>query len=466
MVAAKNAVPDDAILTLGESERRHEARKVVFASFIGTTIEWYDFYLYSTCAALIFPRLFFPHMETWLGIIASFATYALGFVARPVGAWLFGVLGDRQGRKKVLIETLLVMGIGTVLIGLLPTYETAGSIAALFLIILRLAQGIGIGGEWGSAVVIAVEHAPKELRGLYGSAPQVGVPAGLLLSTFAFWLTSHSMSDAALFAWGWRIPFLAGIVLVILGIAIRISMMESPVFVDMVKQKTLSKSPTRDMLQTQRRSLWIAIGMRLLQNAVFYLYTSFFLIYVVQYLHLPRSVGLNNIMLYSALGFISLPFWSWLTDKFGRKVVYLTGTVLSTLFVVPYFWLLQTGSMFAITVAVVVGLNFFHDSMYGPQAVYYSELFDAKVRQTGASVAYAVASVLAGGFSPIIAEYLLHKMNGQTWGVSLYVIVVGILSIIAVLCARETKDDILYEKSATEKPATGQRVAAGRLSTN
>jgi len=357
------------------------------------------------------------------------------------------VLGDRYGRKEVLIETLLVMGIGTFVIGLLPTYQTVGNLGALLLIVLRLAQGIGIGGEWGSAVVIAVEHAPKHLRGLYGSAPQVGVPAGLLLSTFAFWLTQHSMSNEALFAWGWRIPFLAGAVLVVLGLIIRISMMESPVFVDMVKKKAISKSPTREMLTTQRRSLYVSIGMRLLQNAVFYLYTSFFLIYVVQYLKLPRSVGLNNIMLYSVIGFISLPFWSWLTDKVGRKKVYLAGTILSTIFVVPYFWLLQTGSPIAITVAVVIGLNLFHDSMYGPQAVYYSELFDAKVRQTGASVAYAIASVLAGGFSPIIAEYLLHEMNGQTWGVSLYVIGVGIVSIIAVLCARETRDDVIYERA-------------------
>jgi MHS family shikimate/dehydroshikimate transporter-like MFS transporter len=420
-----------------------EHRKVAMASLIGTAIEWYDFYIYGTCAALIFPRLFFPSVDPTLGIIAAFATYAVGFLARPVGAAVFGHFGDRVGRKKALMISLLMMGLSTIAIGFLPTYETVGVWGAVMLCCLRLLQGFAVGGEWGSAVVMAVEHAPKDKRGLFGSFPQVGVPLGLLASTAVFSLVSNNMSDQDLFAWGWRIPFLASIVMIFIGVFVRAKLRESPAFEQMKANHEVAKNPGMDVVRDQWRTLLLTIGMKLLQNALFYIYSVFMLSYIATNLNMPRSVGLNAVMIASVVGIFTLPAWSYLSDKIGRKPVYLFGCIASVLFIFPFFALVETKSVWLITIGMIIGLNVLHDSMYGPQAVYFSELFGTKVRLSGASIGYAIGAVLSGGIAPMVAAALVAANQGKTWGVGWYLVGLGVISIIATVLARETfKEEI------------------------
>ncbi|PTY76162.1 MFS transporter [Heyndrickxia sporothermodurans] len=421
-----------------EKDFSKEHRKVALASFIGTTIEWYDFYLYGTAAALVFPALFFPNFDPLYGTLAAFGSYAAGFIARPLGSMVFGHYGDKLGRKKVLTISLLLMGISTFFMGLLPSYHSVGVLAPLLISLLRVIQGFAIGGEWGSAVVMAVEHAPKGKRGLFGSFPQMGVPAGLLLSTGVFSFVSTNMSNETFLNWGWRIPFLLSIVLVMIGLYIRLKVSESPVFLDVAEKKQQEKRPVITVLRNQKKPLFLTIGMKLVQNAVFYVYSVFILTYLVSTHGIDRSVGLNAVMISSAIGFVTMPLWSYLSDKIGRKPVYLFGTVASTLFVFPFFWFMNSGSVFLITIGIILGLNVLHDAVYGPQAVYYSELFSTKTRLSGASIGYQIGAILAGGFSPIIATALLAKFDGQYWPIAIYLIALGVLSIIATLYARET----------------------------
>lgn len=340
--------------------------------------------------------------------------------------------------------SLIVMGLSTFLMGLLPTYQSIGFLAPLLLCILRLLQGFAVGGEWGSAVVMAVEHAPSGKRGLYGSFPQMGVPAGLLLSTLVFSLVSNSMTNEEFLAWGWRIPFLLSIVLVLIGVYVRLKVSESPVFLkEVLAKQQQEKSPVLTVLREQKKPLFLTVGMKLLQNAVFYIYTVFVLTYIVDTLKMDRSVGLNAVMISSVIGFATLPFWSYLSDKIGRKPVYLFGTIASTLFVFPFFWMIDTRSVLWTTLAIIIGLNVLHDAVYGPQAVYYSEQFGTKVRLSGASIGYQIGTILAGGFSPIIATALLAEFEGENWPICLYLFVLGVLSTIATLYARETYRDSL-----------------------
>lgn len=421
-----------------------EHRKVAMASFVGTAIEWYDFYLYGTAAALIFPKLFFPTFDPLYGTLASFTTYAAGFLARPLGSILFGHFGDQVGRKRMLTLSLVIMGISTFLMGLLPSYHSAGYLAPLLLCLLRCIQGFAVGGEWGSAVVIAVEHAPPGKRGLYGSFPQMGVPAGLLLSTLVFSLVSSNLSNEDFLAWGWRIPFLFSIALVLIGLYVRFQVSESPVFLkEVLAKQQPEKHPVQSVLRQQKKPLFLTIGMKLLQNGVFYIYTVFVLTYLVDIRQMDRSVGLNAVMISSMIGFATLPLWSYLSDKIGRKPVYLFGTVASTLFIFPFFWLIDAGSVFWVTVSMVIGLNVLHDAVYGPQAVYFSEQFGTKVRLSGASIGYQIGTILAGGFSPIIATSLLAEFEGASWPICLYVLLLGLLSTVATLFARETYRDSL-----------------------
>lgn len=415
------------------------------ASFIGTTIEWYDFYLYGTAAALVFPALFFPTFDPLYGTLAAFASYAAGFIARPLGSMFFGHYGDKIGRKKMLTLSLILMGLATFLMGFLPTYQSVGILAPVLISLLRIIQGFAVGCEWGSAVVMSVEHAPRGKRGLYGSFPQMGVPAGLLLSTLAFSLTTNSMTNEAFTQWGWRIPFLCSAALVIFGLYVRLRVSESPVFLEAVAKNQQEEKPVLTVLREQKKPLFLTIGMKLLQNAVFYIYSVFVLSYIVSTLGMDRSVGLNAVMISSVVGFATMPLWSYLSDKIGRKPVYLFGVIASTLFVFPFFWLMNTGSVFLITIGIILGLNVLHDAVYGPQAVYYSELFGTKVRLSGASIGYQIGAILAGGFSPMIATALLAKFDGASWPISLYLVALGIISIICTLFARETYRDSLTE---------------------
>ena len=408
---------------------------VALASLIGTAVEWYDFYLYGTAAALVFNRLYFPTFDPLTGTLAAFGTYALGFVARPFGGIIIGHYGDRIGRKSMLVLTLLIMGIATFGIGLLPTYAQIGPWAAVGLVILRLAQGFGVGGEWGGAVLMAVEHAPARLRGFYGSWPQMGVPAGLLMSTAMFAVVTRLPEDQFL-SWGWRVPFLLSIFLVAIGLVIRLRVLETPAFLRVKETKAESTLPIMDVLRTHRRAVLLAIGARLVENGAFYIYTVFVLVYGTQKVGIARPTLLNGVLLAAGCLLFAIPLCGWLSDRLGRKPVYLFGACFTALFAYPLFWLLDTGSTPLVWMALVVVLVFGHAPMYGPQAAFFSELFDPRVRYSGASLGSQLSSVLAGGLSPFIATTLLPYGRGA---LAAYIIGMAIVTIVAVLAATETR---------------------------
>jgi len=422
----KNADPSNASI-----------RRVAFASLIGTTIEWYDFFLYGTASALIFGKLFFPNYDPLTGTLASFGTYAVGFAARPIGGIVCGHFGDRIGRKSMLILTLLIMGIATFLIGLLPTYQSIGIWAPILLVLLRVAQGFGVGGEWGGAVLMAVEHAPAGKRGFYGSWPQVGVPAGLLLSTLVFRQISK-LPEAILLTWGWRVAFLLSILLVGVGLYIRLAVVEPPAFAELKEAQTTSKMPILDAIRQHPKNVFVAMGARLAENGAFYLYTVFILTFAT----LPRigfssATVLGAISLAAIMEIFAIPTYGWLSDCFGRRPVYLFGAIFTGLFAFPFFWLVETSNNIWMILAVVCALVFGHAAMYGPQASFFSELFGTRVRYSGASLGYQLASVIAGGLSPLIATGLLRR-TGSSWPIALFIMGMAAVTTVSVFFATET----------------------------
>jgi MHS family shikimate/dehydroshikimate transporter-like MFS transporter len=412
-------------------------RKVAIASFVGTTIEWYDFFLYGTASALIFGKLFFPNYDPLTGTLASFGTYAVGFAARPIGGIVCGHFGDRIGRKSMLVLTLLIMGIATFLIGLLPTYQSIGIWAPIMLVVLRMAQGFGVGGEWGGAVLMAVEHSPRGKRGFYGSWPQVGVPAGLLLSTAVFWQISK-LPQEALLTWGWRVAFLLSILLVGVGLYIRLAVTEPLAFTEVKQTQTESKMPILDAIRQHPKNVLLAMGARIAENGAFYLYTVFILTYAT----LPR-IGFSSASVLSAIALaaitemVAIPTYGWLSDRFGRRPVYLFGAIFTALFAFPFFWLVETSNTGLMMLAVVCALAFGHAAMYGPQASFFSELFGTRVRYSGASLGYQLASVIAGGLSPLIATGLLRR-TGDSWPIALFIIGMAAVTTLSVFLAAET----------------------------
>jgi MFS transporter, MHS family, shikimate and dehydroshikimate transport protein len=426
-------------------------RQVALASFVGTTIEWYDFFLYGTAAALVFDKLFFPNVDPTIGTLAAFATFGVGFAARPIGGIVFGHFGDRAGRKSMLVISLLMMGIATACIGLLPTYAAIGIGAPILLTVLRLVQGLGVGGEWGGAVLMSVEHAPKGKRGLYGSFPQMGVPAGLFLSTVIFAGMQAITSEAAFEAWGWRVPFLFSILLVGVGLFIRMRIMESPAFQQVKDSGTEAPKPIVDVVKTQPREVLVAMGMRIAENGVFYVFTVFVLAYGEDTLELSKGTMLTGVAIAAAVGLCTVPLWGSLSDRFGRKPLYMTGAVFSTLFAFPFFMLVDTKEPILIWLAIVLGVNVGHDLMYGPQAAYYAEMFGTRVRYSGASLGYQLASVFAGGFAPLIAAALLAANGGDPTLVAIYMVAMGVITVIATAFARETYRDDIEEARPEER---------------
>jgi MHS family shikimate/dehydroshikimate transporter-like MFS transporter len=410
-------------------------RLVALASLVGTTIEWYDFYLYGTAAALVFNRLYFPTFDPLTGTLAAFSTYSVGFVARPIGGIIIGHYGDRVGRKSMLVLTLVIMGLATCGIGLLPTYAQIGPWAAVGLVVLRLAQGFGVGGEWGGAVLMAVEHAPAGSRGFYGSWPQMGVPAGLLLSTAAFAVLSRLPEDQFL-SWGWRVPFLLSILLVFVGLVIRLRILETPAFLRVKESRAESRLPIAEVLRTHRREVLLAVGMRLAENGAFYIYTVFVLVYGTQKVGADRQTLLTAILLAAACLLVAIPICGALSDRLGRRPVYLFGACVTGMFAYPLFVLLDTGSAPLIALALIVALVFAHAPMYGPQAAFFSEMFGSRVRYSGASLGSQLSSVLAGGLSPFIATALLPYGRGA---LAAYIMAMAIATIVAVLMASETR---------------------------
>ena len=430
----------------GEGEGQTSSiRQVALASFIGTAIEWYDFFLYGTAAALIFGELFFPEFSSTAGTLAAFSTYAVGFAARPLGGIVFGHYGDKIGRKAMLILSLLIMGIATALIGILPTFESIGIWAPILLVVLRFCQGIGVGGEWGGAVLMAVEHAPDGRRGFFGSWPQMGVPAGLLSGNLVFLAATAWLPES----WGWRVPFLFSLVLVGVGLFIRLRIMETPAFLQVKETRTEAPMPILDVLRTYPKNVLLAMGMRVAENGTFYVLTVFVLTYIVEELKLEQTTGLIGVLIAAAIGLFTIPFFGHLSDRVGRRPLYLLGSVFSLLFAFPFFWLLNTGVEPLIWLAIILGVNIGHDAMYGPQAAFFSELFGTRVRYSGASLGYQLASVFAGGFAPLISLALLTAYGYGA--VALYMAAMALITVVSVLLTTETFQGDITETQAEER---------------
>jgi MFS transporter, MHS family, shikimate and dehydroshikimate transport protein len=412
-------------------------RKVALASLIGTSIEWYDFFLYGTASALIFARLFFPKFDPLTGTLAAFGTFAVGFAARPIGGIVCGHFGDRIGRRSMLVITLLIMGVATFLIGLLPTYHQVGIWAPVLLVLLRIAQGFGLGGQWGGAILMAVEHSPRGKRGFYGSWPQVGLPVGLLLSTIVFGLISK-LPEAALLAWGWRVAFLVSIILVGVGLYIRLSIAEPPVFAEVKQAHTISRLPILEALRLHPRNVLLVMGARIAENGAFYLFSVF----VLTYATMP-SVGFSSSMALTAVSVAALvqiftiPAFGVLSDRIGRRPVYLFGAIFTGAFAFPFFWLIETSTPALLVLSMVLALSVGHAAMYAPQASFVAELFGTRVRYSGLSLGYQLASVIAGGLSPFIAMSLLRK-TGSSSSIALYIIFMAAITTFSVYLAAET----------------------------
>jgi MHS family shikimate/dehydroshikimate transporter-like MFS transporter len=368
--------------------------------------------------------------------LSAFGTFAVGFIARPVGGVIFGHYGDRIGRKSMLVYSLLIMGVATFLIGLLPTYQMVGILAPVLLVVMRFAQGIGVGGEWGGAVLMAVEHSPSGRRGFHGSWPQMGVPAGLLLSTLVFTLFSSQLSEAQFLAWGWRVPFLLSFVLIGVGLFVRLRILETPAFTRVKETQSLPRRPIAEVVRAHPRTVLLAVGMRMAENGAFYVFTVFVLSYGETYLRLPKGTMLVGVTLAATIGLFMTPTYGYLSDRIGRRPVYLIGAGFTMLFAFPFFWLLNTRSTPLIWLAIVLAVNIGHDAMYGPQAAYFSELFGTRVRYTGASLSYQLSSVLAGGLAPLIATALLAWMGSAA--VAAYVVLMALVTVVSTCLASET----------------------------
>jgi metabolite-proton symporter len=407
-------------------------RRVIFACFLGTTIEWYDFFLYGITSALVFNKLFFPTLDPLAGTLSAYGTFAVGFVARPLGGIVFGHYGDRVGRKTMLVWSLVIMGVATALIGVIPSYAAIGIAAPILLVVCRFAQGFGVGGEWGGAVLLAVEHSGGRSRGLHGSWPQMGVPFGLLLSTGIFAFLSARMSEAQFLSWGWRIPFLVSVVLVAIGLFVRLRVLESPVFEAV--RATAARAPLLAVFREHPREVWIGMGMRFAQNVLFYFYTVFVPGWGEKTLGYSRATMLGGVMAASVAGMLSIPFWSWLSDRVGRRPVYIAGALASLLLTFPAIGLIERGAGF-VAIAIVVAM-IGHDMMYGPMAAYFSELFGTRVRYSGASLVYQLTAVFSGGLAPFIATLLMAR--GGANAVAWYLVGSCTLTLVAAWLAPET----------------------------
>ncbi len=423
--------------------------KVAFASFIGTAIEFYDFYIYGTAAALVFNGVFFPEFAAATGTLASFATFAVAFFARPLGAVIFGHFGDRLGRKAMLIVSLLLMGVATFLIGLLPSFATIGYVAPLLLVLLRFLQGIGLGGEWGGAVLMATEHATEGRRGLYSSFPQMGPAVGFLLSSGLFLYLTLSLSKAQFAAWGWRIPFLASAVLVLIGLYVRVTIAETPVFRRAMEEGTRARVPVWDMVRTYPLVLVLASGGISLTYVIFYTVTTFSLAYGTETLGLASSTMLYCVMIAVAVMGLSVPVFAVLSDRVGRRRLCLLAAALAAVWAFPLFWLLDTGNPVFITLSFTVGMVIFA-MLFGPMGAYLPELFGTRLRYSGAAVSYNLGGVIGGGLGPTIASQLLI-LTGVSWSISLYILLMAVVGFASIFFLSETHLSDISEIRSEEK---------------
>jgi metabolite-proton symporter len=418
-------------------ERRTLVEAVV-ASTVGTTIEWYDFFLYGTAATLVFPKLFFPGSDPFVSQILSFSTFTVGFVVRPLGGVLFGHLGDRVGRKSTLVATLLLMGLSTLLIGFLPTYEDIGPAAPVLLVVLRCIQGIGVGGEWGGAVLLALEYGYRGRRGFYASWPQAGVPLGLLSSTGVVALVQYLLPEQTFLSWGWRVPFFLSGLLIVVGLVIRVRILETPLFRRLQETKQVARAPIMETLRFHLRDVLLAAGVRISENACFYLFSLYVIAYAKEVLGLNPGPVLLAVNIAAAIEFFTIPVFGMLSDAWSRRGTYIVGCVFLASFAFPYYALLGTGDKFWVSVAVVVSLAVAHAPLYSVQASLIPELFGTHVRYTGASIGYQLASPFAGGMAPIIAAWLVKAYPKQTWPLAAYIILISAISLVCVVLLAET----------------------------
>jgi metabolite-proton symporter len=414
---------------LTASEHQVQLRRAVIASTIGTAIEWYDFFLYSTVTGLVFAKLFFPHSDPWVGTLEAFAIYSVGFIARPVGAAIFGHYGDRIGRKSTLIATLLLMGLATFAVALVPTYSSIGIWGAVILTILRFVQGVGVGGEWGGSVLMSMEWArTDQSRGFIASWPQFGVPCGLFLANLAV-LAFSQMSGEQFLAWGWRIPFAVSLLLVGVGLYIRMGILETPIFAKLLAERKIDPTPMLTVIKRHPKEILLSAFARMAEQAPFYIFTAFIFSYGIETLHMSRNFLLTAVLSASILSFFSIPFFGHLSDRIGRKRMYMIGAAVTGVFGFAYFAMLNTGSASLIFIAVVISLVP-HDMLYGPQAALIAESFTGRLRYSGSSLGYQLASIIAGGPAPLIATWLFGTYH-SSFPIAFYIAVCAVITLIA-----------------------------------
>ena len=421
---------------------RDDIRRVVAASVIGATIEWYDFFLYGAVAGLVFNKLYFPANDPVVSTLLAYTTFAIGFVARPLGGLIFGHLGDRIGRKSVLVATLLIMGVATVLIGLLPTYQQIGIAAPILLVLLRILQGIGLGGEWGGAVLMAYEYAGEKERGFYASLPQIGLAIGLCLSSGVVALLA-SLPDADFLAWGWRVAFIASILLVIVGLYIRLKIIETPEFQEVKEKNAIAKMPFVEMIKGYPVSILLGMGARYIDGVFFNVFAVFSIAYLTQMapVKVSRPTALWAVSAAALVMIVAIPVFGRLSDRLGRPKTYAIGSALLAIVSYPAFWLMATGNPALIFASMIVAFGIIYAVCYGPEAALFADLFDPRVRYSGISFVYQFSGIFASGITPIIATYLLEANNKQPWYLVGYVVFAALVSMASAIAigARERK---------------------------
>ncbi|NKQ51767.1 MHS family MFS transporter [Amycolatopsis sp. K13G38] len=410
--------------------RTGQSRRAAIGSLVGTTLEWYDFFIYGTTASLVFGKVFFPAQHGVVGTLAAFATFAVGFGARPLGSILFGHYGDRLGRRTVLILTLLIMGGATVLIGCIPSYGTIGVWAPILLVVCRIAQGVALGGEWGGAALLSVENAPARRRGLFGSSTQIGSPAGLLLASLVI-AAASAISGDAFDVWGWRIPFLCSVIIVAVGLAIRRGLAESRDFAETAQTEGVAAMPVVRVLREDWRSVLIGAGLGAANNALYYTVATYTLAYVTGTLGVPKGETINHLTIVSVCYLVSIPLFGWLSDKVGLRRQVAVAALAAAAFAFPYFAMIGTGKSWVILLGMILGLAVVQSAAYAPQPAVYSELFPARTRYTGASLSYALPTTIVGGTAPFLATWL-YSLTGSNTAMAWYVVA---LSLLAAGCA-------------------------------
>jgi metabolite-proton symporter len=412
-------------------------RKVAAASLLGSVVEWYDFFLYGTMAALVFNRQFFPEYSPLVGTMIAFGTFAAGFVTRPLGGFIFGHFGDRLGRKRMLVLTMLIMGLSTFAMGLLPTHAQIGVLAPILLLILRMLQGIGLGGEWGGAVLLCVEHSPAGRRGWYSSWPQLGVPIGLLVSTLAVTAVTR-LPEADFQGWGWRVPFLVSIVLVIVGLVIRLKIEEPPAFKSLEASNEKATLPLLEVFRKHPKVTFLAMGARVSESVTFNIYNAFLVTYTVTVLSLNKSIVLNSLLVAAVVGFFVILWAGRMSDRVGRRPIFGAGALLAAVSAFPIFWMVNTENSLLICVGIVIGWGIAACMMFGPEGALFAEVFPTRVRYSGMSAVYQIGVIPTGAVAPLIGTSLVSYFSGSVWPVAVYVVVMALITMVSLYFLPET----------------------------